>query len=151
MAFDALHRARDLLVDALTDDLPAHLTTVGTEQGITLPVLRGVYRGEPEGGWAFPCAEIGGLTGSFESITHAAIATDVSPWVIIHVAHDKPSTRIALLEGYLTALVRLLSIRGGDCYVMVPEAFDTSPPFATDTETVQSIGLQVRVKFAETR
>jgi len=91
------------------------------------------------------------MQGSFESLTQLAISTDVTPWVIIHVAHDKPSTRVALLEGYLTALVRLLSLRGGDRYVMFPEAFDTSPPYGTDTETVQSIGLQVRVKFAESR
>jgi hypothetical protein len=149
--------ARLLLISLLEDNLMADeggscplLEEVGQEYGVTLEPLRKVYRAL-EGHWLYPHAIIQAPTGLLPEEEQGSdmAKTDIRMFLVLTISCQGPVERDLKLEGYLSAVMRLLNEYEFDGGIVRVAEFDTSPPSAGKTDTIQSIGFSVIVSMAE--
>jgi len=149
VSYDALKRARDILLAAASGDLPTIVQTVATEHGVTVDSPRAVYRAL-EARPMFPNVEVTPPKGSLNVLSADAIATTADYWLIANISAGDPLALDDACMVYLTALIRLAADLDGDGYLSDPVEFDFSPPvMESDTSQKRSVGVLVRMTFAE--
>ena len=150
MSYDALKRGRDILIAAVNaSGFDTILATVCTEHSVTVPAPRAVYRAD-EARPMYPNVEVTPPRGSLESLSHGSITTVAEYWLIANIQGADPLWNDDACMAYCTALVRLATDIHGDGYDSEPVEFDFAPPvFTDDTQQKRSVGVLVRMTFAE--
>ena len=150
MAFDALERGRDILDTAIDASLAALVTSVATSHGVSnVPAHRAVYRSY-EARPMYPFIEITPPRGTLESLSEGSITSVADYWLIASISGAEPKWVDDVCMVYLTALIRLCCNISGDSYLAEPVEFDFSPPvLEEDTQQKRSVGVLVRMTFAE--
>lgn len=151
MAYDALKRGRDILIEAVESDFDTYLAAVNLSQSATAPDNRTVYRAE-EARPMYPNIEVSPPRGNLSSLSRGAVSTTCDYWLIANLSNASPTVLDDWCMAYATALVRLaIGVdAASDQYLCEPVEFDFSPPvFTDDTQQKRSVGVLVRMTFAE--
>lgn len=149
MGYDALKRGRDALIAASSSTLPGIIGLVNVEYSACAALPRCVYRAQ-EARPMYPNVEISPPRGTLDSLSRGSIATSAEYWVIANLSSADPLQLDDDCMVYCTALVRMASEMDGDAYTADPVEFDFSPPVLTDdTQQKRSVGVLVRMTFAE--
>lgn len=147
MSFDAYKRIRDTLNDMLTDDLPAILATVATEQGVTLPALHKVMRHTNKPPSKYPVAIVGTVRGDVDDA--GSITTTGSCVVMFIISGSDPDKLDEQMDGYLTAAVRLFAkAQKGDMQIEV-RGFDADKPSPIEGSLLQTCGVLIGATVSE--
>lgn len=151
MSYDALKRGRDVLIAACNTSLSGYVITVSASHSVTVAAPRAVYRAE-EARPMYPNVEISPPRGNLDSLSHGAIATNAEYWVIGNLSSGDPLDLDDQCMVYVTAIIRMASSMDSvsGAYTVEPVEFDFSPPvFTDDTTQKRSVGVLVRMQFAE--
>ena len=141
---------RDEAMRLMRDEYPAVLAQVASEYGANAPPPRSVSRSR-RGHKSYPLAVVRppSAKGDDRYSTVTSAHGDLLMWVVVWVLGSSDATREETLEIHGEAITRLFhGRRGGPAMVFRFAAEEFSPLGKEDSDTVQAVGIQLRITTA---